>query len=66
MKPDAKQARPISCPINPQGVAKLEPTPTLQINSHLCMSGEKMQIQPKLQRKSQQNSPKATVPVQDP
>ncbi|KAA6355040.1 MAG: hypothetical protein EZS28_049433, partial [Streblomastix strix] len=63
---EAKQVHQSPYPISPQGVPKLEPTPTLLTTSHYSRSGEKRHMQPQLLKTSPQNSPKATRPVQDP
>ncbi|KAA6366510.1 MAG: hypothetical protein EZS28_037964, partial [Streblomastix strix] len=63
---EAKQVNLSPYPISPQGVSKLEPTPTLLTSSHPSRSGEKRQKQLQLLKTRTQNAPKATRPVQDP
>ncbi|KAA6398277.1 MAG: hypothetical protein EZS28_006197 [Streblomastix strix] len=65
-KLEAKQVNQSPYRISPQGVPKLEPTPTLLTTSHYSRSREKRQMQPQLLKTSPQNAPKATRPVQDP
>ncbi|KAA6365787.1 MAG: hypothetical protein EZS28_038686, partial [Streblomastix strix] len=63
---EAKQVNQSPYPISSQGVPKLEPTLTLLTTSQRSRSGEKRQMQPQLLKTRQQNSPKATRPMQDP